>query len=136
MRELRAARVRVWAPSACGASLGESAASVSALCAGHPQNQSLGGVDACAGDSGGPLACEHYGSDTDYYNDDDGDVVTEGAGKARKRSKMWALEGLVSWGVGCAQAGRPGVYTRVAAVLPFIQHTIRSPLSLICNRHH
>jgi len=49
-----------------------------------------GGRDACQGDSGGPL------------------VV---------RGK---LVGLVSWGTGCAEAGRPGVYTRISSVSPLI----------------
>ncbi|GAA3437640.1 S1 family peptidase [Kutzneria kofuensis] len=44
-----------------------------------------GGKDACAGDSGGPM-------------------VVDGR-----------LVGVVSWGDGCARAGKPGVYTRLAS---------------------
>jgi secreted trypsin-like serine protease len=45
---------------------------------------SQGGTDACQGDSGGPMV---VGS---------------------------TLIGIVSWGEGCARAGKPGVYTRVS----------------------
>ncbi|KAE8604440.1 hypothetical protein XENTR_v10014714 [Xenopus tropicalis] len=64
------------------------------FCAGYKE----GVKDACSGDSGGPFAV--------LFHD------------------TWFLVGVVSWGDGCAEKGKYGVYTRVANYMPWIKETI------------
>ncbi|MCY1074540.1 serine protease [Archangium lansingense] len=61
---------------------------------------SQGGKDACQGDSGGPLVM--------------------------KSGSKYVLQGITSFGVGCARAGLPGVYTRVSNYIPWISTQIKS----------
>ncbi|MGZ4270950.1 MAG: serine protease [Solirubrobacteraceae bacterium] len=70
------------------------------VCAGDTVN---GGVDSCQGDSGGPLVRAFGPATPDDYE----------------------LVGIVSSGIGCAEAAYPGLYTEVAA--PSVRDYITQP---------
>jgi secreted trypsin-like serine protease len=89
---VRSAQVQIVGDATCAADYAPQGIAIDAqtmVCAGVPG----GGVDTCSGDSGGPIA-----------------VAAEiGA------SLGYRLVGDTSFGVGCGEAGFPGVYGRIAA---------------------
>lgn len=76
------------------------------VCAGYPNGQK----DACSGDSGGPLML--------------GIGYTRGGATGGIIRLQFQLIGIVSYGFRCAQAGYPGVYTKVTYFLPWIQKNL------------
>ncbi|KAL3856718.1 hypothetical protein ACJMK2_011441 [Sinanodonta woodiana] len=87
---LHHAKTKIWREADCKKAY-SSRVKDSMFCAGY----NAGGIDACKGDSGGPLMCQTEDS-------------------------RWVLAGVTSWGEKCGQPGLPGVYTDVASYLDWI----------------
>ncbi|XP_069648615.1 serine protease 56 isoform X7 [Haliaeetus albicilla] len=86
------ARVPLLSQETCQGALGRDLLTSTMFCAGYLS----GGIDSCQGDSGGPLACQD------------------------PSSHRFILYGITSWGDGCGERGKPGVYTRVAAFVDWL----------------
>lgn len=48
----------------------------------------------------------------------------------------WYLAGLTSWGVGCGETNKPGVYTKVSSVLPWIYSNMQVKKKKNSAREH
>lgn len=69
------------------------------ICAGYKK----GGTDSCEGDSGGPLLCP----------------------KTVNGTTRWVVYGVTSYGEGCGQKGKYGIYTNVSHYIRWINKVIR-----------
>jgi secreted trypsin-like serine protease len=95
-RRLRAAKVPFVPDGACGSAYrgaGYRFVADEMICAGDLRR---GGVDSCQGDSGGPLV-------------------------RRDADHRFVQVGIVSWGLGCARPGYPGVYTQLSRLGPALR---------------
>jgi len=77
------------------------------VCAGLPE----GGKDSCQGDSGGPMVFSRRSKHS----------RAKSGKQTRNGFRQTFQLGVVSWGVGCARPGSPGVYTRVSEYLDWIE---------------
>jgi len=66
------------------------------ICAGYARGEK----DSCEGDSGGPM------------------VVQQPDGR-------FVLNGVISWGIGCAEKNQPGVYTRISQFKSWINQILQ-----------
>eukprot|EP00092_Neocalanus_flemingeri_P070662 GFUD01086752.1.p1 GENE.GFUD01086752.1~~GFUD01086752.1.p1 ORF type:complete len:329 (+),score=88.38 GFUD01086752.1:160-1146(+) len=74
------------------------------ICAGYRD----GRKDTCEGDSGGPMA-------------------------VLRQDGRYELAGILSWGIGCGQRNRPGVYTRVSTFRDWVNHVLQNVTELPGN---
>ena len=70
-----------------------------------------GGIDTCSGDSGGPLFAPNE----------------DGTG--------WVVAGITSWGVGCAEIGYPGIYTKVSQYSDWISEYVEEDVAYLYFPH-
>nr|AWU67091.1 putative trypsin [Crangon crangon] len=94
---LKHVRVPIVTKSACRDAYPDHPITKNQFCAGFKK----GSADTCSGDSGGPLVCK---------DNDDKDI--------------WTIHGVTSFGEGCGDQGKFGVYTKVKNYLKWIKNII------------
>ncbi|EQC34416.1 hypothetical protein SDRG_08186 [Saprolegnia diclina VS20] len=87
--------LKIWGNKECNTAIQSGGSGYPQITATNICAGGLLGEDTCQGDSGGPLTVKKNGVDV--------------------------LVGLTSWGIGCAQAGLPGIYARVSEAKDFIE---------------
>jgi len=92
---LKQALLPIMSEATCKGSYGSRSITDNMICAGYKN----GGHDSCQGDSGGPYVC-------------------------KAASGKWEIQGVVSWGRGCAQPNAPGVYAKVGNYIDYINDII------------
>ncbi|CAF0932487.1 unnamed protein product [Brachionus calyciflorus] len=97
-KKLNDVKITLYDPSACSiiTSFKDISDWSKYICAGELN----GGKDSCQGDSGGPL------------------FIKEIVGNSQK----FILIGITSFGIGCAEPGLAGVYTKVSSFLPWVKN--------------
>ncbi|XP_032220680.2 transmembrane protease serine 6 isoform X2 [Nematostella vectensis] len=97
--QLRHATIPVLSVSECRANYSGHTINDKVICAGYEG----GKIDSCKGDSGGPFVC-----------------------KDPRVTSRFILHGAVSWGVGCARKGQPGIYTDIKKYLNWIDNIVKN----------
>lgn len=95
------------------------------LCAGHE----TGGHDSCQGDSGGPLQV-NINTKIKIFKSK---LITiffffffyNFLVKVKGKDGHYFLAGIISWGIGCAEANLPGVCTRISKFTPWILENVK-----------
>ncbi len=117
VRHLREGVVPIISKANCSAKsvYGEGRLSPGMFCAGHLDGS---GADACQGDSGGPAVANVNGRATLL-----GKSLISHTGQVNMNSNIFlprAFSGITSWGYGCGRPNKPGVYTKVANYVAWI----------------
>eukprot|EP00118_Oscarella_pearsei_P019969 m.215040 g.215040 ORF g.215040 m.215040 type:complete len:832 (+) comp39821_c1_seq44:276-2771(+) len=87
----------------CSKAMGRKEVTINMFCAGGADESGTQQKDTCQGDSGGPFVVQDP-----------------------ENGNRYMATGIVSWGIGCAQQNRHGVYTKVVNYLDWIENVMKT----------